>query len=1027
MRFYWLVAKHNLKWMLALALIFAFASGVLSNASSLSQWYSRTLTEEFLNVTKVAFVVDQEGLASKVKDLHETIPMLEEVNDVVSEITIRIGFEKSVVFAEKIDGFLTGMGGPVTTLYSRNGTKFIFPSGMPFCSYLDLEKLVNESDLGVPYPKPGETIICRDLAKLLDIGIGDNLTIETSDGLLVFRISGLTNVTSSTIQQKFRKPDLPLHFFPSYSSLEELKIAQTTSGELVPYLEGAIFDLDWFAIISLEDSVDLFNRYGMTGTIGYSIRHYLYTERERWVDPINIDKTISNLQRIKHRVELTASDAPVSVKSDILTLFETATWEVNLFAVIAGSFMLAALPLYWFVASPITDLFVEKKRGEIALLRIKGMSLRGIYFAYITLIAASAVAGGIIGALLQANILQILTSLHVVGPQYTGTLREFRFALPDASSLFSYVIVSVVLAILSVRKLIKSIGSLQPAEAVRLREKKEKAPGHVGKLTILLLCLGLVKLVMQFTGWNSLIYLKYLPSNPFLAMGLVLFATFDNYALTILAPVFVAYGFARLISVESEKIGLLLRPFSFLAGLRRRKISFRLLLSDIWRVTVTFTLISLVLSYGVGSHVSNCTVAEHAWKLAGEFTGADLRVDCLPNATQTVEETIKAIPELSNYTKIEVLISHFSKFFTASELEVFQPSFYGSGVAGFTQLIVINPETYVNVAYLENAPELREALSTLKPGHIVGLKAAQWAKYFDGKLVTSSNFTAANATESWGEMSIGYLDEVPFDIDEWFNASLPGTVESMKTMETAIPLEGNLEPLKLAYSMPWMSDSSYIADVLLPHTSEGALFSFGGFAMRWEDQTKIKHVHLKSIFFIKLKPESDPSDAAAKLRGILNDGSTVVTRSEAVDVVRKGYPRLALGLDFTAINYLLIAAISVGGVVAVTLTATMGRKSILSLLRIRGGRREDSVALFLPETALVCFLACLLGTAIGLALGTGFVNSMVCLIPPLFTGNAVQIFLSPLTWYFTATVLAIFSIVQLASIAAKSEIDLGTQ
>ena len=1028
----WFVVKHNLKWMLALALIFAFASGVLSNASSLSQWYSKTLTEEFLNVTNVDFVVSQNGRVDRVKDVYETIPKLEEVNNVVSEIILHIGFYRSYYFVKPIGG-LVGGAGYTTMMHSRNGTKFLLTFPLPFCSYLGLENLINVSDLGASYPKQGEAIIPRDLARLLDIGTSDNLTMETPDGLLIFRVSGVTDLSLSTIQQKFRKPYLPLQFFPSpYPSFEQLKFAQTTSGELVPYWataeetdhEGLIVssDFGWFAILSPEDSIDLFSTGWMSENPSYSISHYVYTERKMWTEPLNIDKTISNLQRIKDRLELTASDAPASVNSDVLTLFETAAKEINLFAIIAGGFMLAALPLYWFVAYPITDLFVDKKRGEIALLRIKGLSLRGTYLAYITLIVVSAVTGGILGALLQANILQILASLHVIGPQYMGTLREFQLALPDPYGLFSYVIISVVLAIFTAGKLIKSIGSLQPAEAVRLTERSEKAPRRVEKLTILLLCLGLVKLITQFAGLNSLIYFRYLPSNPFLAMGLVLFATFDNYALTAFAPVFVAYGFARLISAKSDKIGLLLWPFSFLAGLRRRKISCHLLLSDIWRTAATFTLITLVLSYGVGSYISNCSVAEHTWKLAGEFTGADLRVECLPNATLTVEETIKAIPELSNYTRIDVLISNFWTF--VEPIGKGASSYYAS-YSSFFSLIAIDPEAYVNVAYLENAPDLKKALANLKPEHIIGLKAAQSAEYVDGQLVKTCTFPATNTSMSWDQFSFGHLlnESVPFDIDKWFNASLPGTIESAETRKTAIPLEGDLEPLKQAYSFP-LEDLSYAADVLLPHTSEGALFSFGGFAIRQEDQSKIKHEHVKSIFIIKLKPSADPDDVAAELIGILRNGSVITTRSEAVDVMRKGFPGLAAGLDFTTINYVLIVTISFGGVVVVTMTTTMGRKTIFSLLRIRGGKRKDSVALFLPETALISLLACLLGTAIGLALGAGFVNSMVDLIPHLFTGNTIQIFLSPLTWCFTVAVLAIFSTVQIASIAAKSAIDL---
>jgi len=1005
-----LVVKHNLKWMLALALIFAFASGILSNASSLSQWYSKTLTTEFLDVTRVDFVVNQKGLADKVVDVHGTIPRLEEVTDVISEMHVTVGFLRTVEVQFRKPTHI------MVTVHARNGTRFILGWGVELCSYLGLEKLIKESDVGAPYPKQGEAVVSGDLAKLLDMGIGDNLTIETLGGLLTFRVSGITDLSDYTVREKITEPDSPLRFFPSFPPVEELKFVQTKSGELYLDLTGiSTWRTNWFAFISPEDSADLFSRDWITETTSYSISHYVYAKRESLVEPLNIDKTVSNLQRARDRVELIASEAPVSVGSDILTLFETAAGEVNLFSVIAGGFMLAAFPLYWFVASPITDLFVDRKRAEIALFRIRGLSFRGISLAYVTLIAASAVAGGILGALLQANILQILAALHLISPEYTATSAELGLILPDASSIFLYVIISLALAILSARKIIKAVASLQPAEAARIRESKETAPERVGKITVLLLILGLAKLALQSIGWNSTVYFKSPPSNPFLAMGLALFAAFDNYALTTLAPVFVAYGFAKLISVKSDRFAVFLRPFSFLAGLKRRKISFRLLSAEMWRTAASLILVTLVLSYGIGSYVSNCTVTEHAWKMAGEFTGADIRIDCLPNATQRVEETIKAIPELSNYTRIDVLISYFEQRVGANR------------VNDFESLIAIDPQTYVEVAYLENAPELREALASLDPGHIICLKGTYRLKYYEGQLVTSCAFPVANISKDWDQIvwsrRLDPLNEtVDFDIDEWFNITVPGTVESMETIKVKTPLEKMLE---YEYSVPYRKYGPYISDVLLPHTSEGGLLDFGGFVINQEDTLDIKHEHVKSIFVIKLKPKADSSDVAVELTGTLHDGSVTITRSGAIGVMRKGYPRLALGLDFTEINAILITTISLGSLVAITVTTTAGRKSILCLLRIKGGKRKDGVALFLPETVLVSVLACLLGTTIGLTLGTGFVNSMTGLIPPLFTGNTVQTFLGPVIMYFAAAVLTGFSFIQIVSIAAKTVIDLG--
>jgi hypothetical protein len=1007
------VVKHNLRWMLVSVLIFAFASGILSNASSLSQWYSKTLTAEFLDVTRVDFVVEQTGLPDKVADVHGTIPRLQEVTGVVTELMVCPAFYTRVEIS-KTDTTMSSF----TIAHASNGTRLILDL-MYLCGYLGLEQLIPESDLQASYPKRGEAVVSKVLAELLDIRVGDNFTLETPSNPLTFRVSGMTELSWFDIDEKIRKPDSPVQTSPLVPPLDQMQFVQTVSGDLWLNLTRlpAIWT-NWFAVISPDDAADLFGRDWILQTPMSSISHFVYTSRDSLVEPLNIDKTVVNLQQARDRIELTASEAPASVKSDILQLFETAATEVDLFAVIAGGFMLAAFPLYWFVASPITNMFVERKRKEIILLRTKGLSLRGVSIAYTTLIVLSAVIGGVLGAMLQANILQILAALHLIGSQYASVSGRIGFMLPDVSSLLLYVVVSLVLAAVSVRRVTKSVGQFEPVEADRLRGNPEKASDHVGKLTLLLLCLGLVKLFLQFAGWNSTVYFRYPPSNPFLSMGLTLFAAVDNYALTPLAPVFVGYGFAKLISANSSKIGVLLHPFSLLAGLRKRKISFRILTSDMWRSAASLTLLTLVLSYGISSYVTYGTITQHTSNLEEEFTGADIRIDCLPNATSKVEETLKSIPENFNYTRIDVLMSFFETDTDLGKVEGFQP------------VIAIDPETYVDVAYLENAPELRAALANLTFGHIIGLESAQWMNAQSGAVITSGSFPKAAVSKEWSEIrwypGLQFNETVEFSVDKWFNISVPATVESTETLQVKAPLEDLVEHYYSASQVLWYYGAGeYLADALLPHTSQGALFDFAGFIMRQDNESDIKHDQIKSIFVLRPQSESETGNVVAALRDNLTGQSLIISRSEAITVLRTSYPRLAVGLDFTQINCILITVASLGGLVAIAAIAATGRKTVLSLLRIKGSSRKDCVALFLPETALILFLAGLLGTVMGLLLGTAFVNSIADLIPPLFTGSSVHMFLAPAVWYFTATALAVFAVVQITSTAASSTIDTG--
>jgi hypothetical protein len=1003
MSYVWIILKHNLKWIAALTLIFAFASGVLSNASSLSQWYSKTLTTEFLATTRVDFVVNQEGLPEKMEDVRETIMGLNAVEGVISKMYVQLGFWRRIEFSDIDYSYSTSSY--FVTILSSNGTKIVTYS-ISFCSFSGLNELIDENDIGASLPEQGEVVVSPGLARLLDRVVADNLTIETPYDVLTFEVVGITGLSYYTIMDKINKPDLPIKFSPSTLS-GELKFNQTTSGELFCGNTGYSF-----AIVSPEDAAGMFDSDWITETMWSFINHYVYVDRESVIEPLNIDQTVSNLLFNKDRIELTASDVPVSVSSDILTLFEVAANEVNLFAVVAGGFMLAALPLYWFVASPLTNMFVERKRSEIALLRIRGLSIIRISLAYTILTSTSAILGGVLGALLQANILQIFATIHIIGLEHLELVGGP--IIPDFGSLFLYVIISLFLAIFSVRRIIKTVASLQPIQAIRSRETVEKAPSKIGKFSLLLLGLGLVKIILQFAGVDSTVYFKYPPSNPFLSMGLALFATFDNYALTPLAPVFLAYGFAKLISTKSEKLAVLFQPFSFLAGLKKRKISLRLLSSEMWRTAASLVLITLIISYGVGSYINSSTVSDHAWKMAGEFTGADIRVDCFPNNTAEVEEAIRSLSQISNYTRIDVLVAGFM--------------FHLGWNAHITPLFAIDPETYLEVAYLENAPELRDAIATLERGHIIVLKDAQKIIEESEEPAPSLIYDKADTPRTWSEIRHGRgetstRNTMSFEIDSSFNISVPGTIESMETIKVKKHLEEDV--LKYEYSVLYGVYESYVADALLPHTGGGALFDFGGLIITQEDASNIKHEHVKSMFIVKLRSGVDPNSVVAQLSSILPTESLGTTRSEAIGIITKGYPRLAVGLDFTEINSILITAISFGGLLAIGITTTAGRTSILCLLRIKGGKRKDGIALFLPETALVSFLACLLGIGIGLPLGTSFINSTSDLIPPLFTGNTVQIFLSPSIGYFTATVLAVFCVAQIVSIAVKSVIDLG--
>jgi hypothetical protein len=259
-------------------------------------------------------------------------------------------------------------------------------------------------------------------------------------------------------------------------------------------------------------------------------------------------------------------------------------------------------------------------------------------------------------------------------------------------------------------------------------------------------------------------------------------------------------------------------------------------------------------------------------------------------------------------------------------------------------------------------------------------------------------------------------------MQRWSEFPLPGTIENSESIGVSYSLQTltSLESVPDESVYPELltnelyqgefrfQNFTALSQRMSNHVKEGSLWKVGEFIATRETISSIRHLHYKTHFIIRLREGVNSKDLASTLRSRFNESALVITREEATDIIAKNAPKMATGLAFTQINSILIIAVSCGGLTAVTITNVAGRAKLFSLMRIRGAKKTDSVAFFIPEIVLVSLISVILGIMLGWTLAVGFSSSLTYFLPPLFTGGSFELILGLDAWLFVVLILAVF-------------------
>ena len=368
--------------------------------------------------------------------------------------------------------------------------------------------------------------------------------------------------------------------------------------------------------------------------------HYAWVDRSRFIDVWNLDATEERLDELRVDVEkaiaahVTPPSSTGTSPAFLVSVDVPLRWAVsnvmgllNTVKFITGIFSLPVFLLCWYLALTAGYLVSSAKRREIGLLRTRGISSRRVLATYLATSALLGLGGSFLGILAGLGLSMLYFSLtglevpwwEVLAGAFTPEMLGMELGL------------GVSLCVVAAIKPARFAAKLSPLEAAReYVEAEAVGEWKPGKLTLLALALGSVKIGEWLAGIDMMEIVRNAPPMPFfLSVALHIWAYFDVVALTFLGPLLFVYGLTKVITRSSKRLyevaSLLARPLKEL-----RELVSRSLARNPARASRVALLISVALAYGIFTSVLAASFMDAHTRAARTLVGSDVRVEALP-------------------------------------------------------------------------------------------------------------------------------------------------------------------------------------------------------------------------------------------------------------------------------------------------------------------------------------------------------------------------------------------------------------
>jgi len=286
-----------------------------------------------------------------------------------------------------------------------------------------------------------------------------------------------------------------------------------------------------FALVHLRDADWIQSQLGVQFRV-MGGQGEVWIERERFVDPYNLEASQRNLARLQRQIDIALSPFSGSSSSNLLSVLQgfqqTIALQRILFLFLSGPVIFLGI----YLGAVGVDLGHAERRRELAILKTRGATSRQVLLLLVLEAVVGGIVAGVLGLLVGIGMSRIL--LGVVTPS-VSTARYTDFLL-SPETIITAVVLGAVFMLLSTFRSARRTARLPPVESLRYFSPGETKIEYKPTVDIILIALAVASFAIVF--WirsaeaNLIVFLLgtiffvLLPLTPiFLIIGLTRVAT----------------------------------------------------------------------------------------------------------------------------------------------------------------------------------------------------------------------------------------------------------------------------------------------------------------------------------------------------------------------------------------------------------------------------------------------------------------------------------------------------------------------
>jgi len=559
--------------------------------------------------------------------------------------------------------------------------------------------------------KDGRIAIGKDLAEILEIEVGDNITIRLPYyGEFSFGYKNINFTVGAIVGIRGKLWDAVMYDYSfefGYGAHLSTKTWEDPNLALIGNISYV------YGLLNSK-----FNISNGEFSISYSLSLNVFVDRDSIVNPWNIDETLDKLSEIEDNINVIIQNY-LGYESNFYTRdflrSKLFSHSISLFAARTNMTfqLMPSLFLGAILALIAIWLSVNERRREIGLLKIKGAKSSQITIMLFT----EAILAGLIAGLL-GGLLGYVTSIYMIKIQWTDLAKIYVPEEIIGHLVETYIIIGIVfggiLGLLSVFVPARRVAKIDILEAIQEYSEELEATEKIGKLIWIFMIIGSYSLLEIGFGLPVLRFITLILMRGgffFLIFIAIIFFPLEFFSIY-LGPFLFTYASSKLIGIYASKLRRFFSALTKIFASELNYVAVKNFIRKKIRVARVIFLIALTLSFTVYYGIASAT-NENRMRIDTEISvGSDIYIGFYSAVNY---ETLTNLTK--NITQIDGVKDVCKVFDTPLYTEVTREG------ERFGVITIGLDANYFNISFMKNSYlediDIKEAEKKLSSGDVI--------------------------------------------------------------------------------------------------------------------------------------------------------------------------------------------------------------------------------------------------------------------------------------------------------------------